>query len=101
VLPEDGSFTQEIVNRKAFEAAITLHRVIKMTTYPVAKEAILHGVGVGLMLHDSQYPSSQLVTRPVAELDDVFRVYLVTPSDKRELRLVRSFREVALENVTV
>ena len=99
VLPEDGSLTQRIVAAKTAEFGITLSRVIKTTTFPMVKEAVLHGVGVGLMLEDGQFPSARLVALEVREMRDSYRTCLVTPTDKRDLRVVKSFCEVAADAV--
>lgn len=99
ILPEDGSLTQRIVAAKTAELGITLSRVIKTTTFPMVKEAVLHGVGVGLMLEDGQFPSTSLVALKVREMRDRYRTCLVTPSDKRDLRLVKSFCDVAIDAV--
>ncbi len=97
ILPEDGSFTQRVVRGKAAGLGITFSRVIKTTTFPVVKEAVLHGVGVGLMLEDSLFPSTNLVAITVEEMRETYSNCLVTPPDKRDLRLVKSFIEVATD----
>ncbi len=99
ILPEDGSLTQSIVAAKTAALGIALSRVIKTTTFPMVKEAVLHGVGVGLMLEDGQFPSTSLVALEVQEMRDSYRTCLVTPSDKRDLRVVKSFCEVAADAV--
>jgi len=97
ILPEDGSLTQRVVKAKAAKLGFTFSRMIKTATFPVVKEAVLHGVGVGFMLEGGQFPSSNLVTIDVEEMPERYRVCLVTPSDKRDLRLVKSFCEVAAD----
>lgn len=95
IVPEAGSLTQRIVDERVRELGIRLSRLIAMRTFPVVKEAVLHGIGVGILLDASFYPSRQLVVRPIKEINDVFRTYLVAPADKSNLRFVRSFIEVA------
>lgn len=95
ILPEDGSLTQRIVLARARELGLTLSRVIKMTSYPVVKEAVLHGLGIGITLEDSFFPSSQLTQRRLLDMPDTHRTCLVTPQDKRELRFIRTFIESA------
>jgi DNA-binding transcriptional LysR family regulator len=97
VLPERGSLTQKVVQKRLLECGLSFHRQVEMTTYPVVKEAILHGIGVGIMLDDSFHPSSSLEVRPIDELDDSFATYLVTPQEKSSLRFVRSFIDLAFE----
>lgn len=97
ILPEDGSLTQRVVKAKAAKLGFAFSRLIKTATFPVVKEAVLHGVGVGFMLEGGQFPSSNLVTIDVEEMPELYRICLVTPSDKRDLRLVKSFCEVAAD----
>ncbi len=97
IVPEDGSLTQMLMRQKAAELGITYSRLITTKSFPVVKEAILHGVGIGMMLDDGQYPSDNLVAIDVEEMPEVYSVCLVTPSDKRDLRLVKSFLDVAVD----
>ena len=97
ILPEDGSLTQRVVKAKAAKLGFAFSRLIKTATFPVVKEAVLHGVGVGFMLEGGQFPSSNLITIDVEEMPELYRICLVTPSDKRDLRLVKSFCEVAAD----
>lgn len=95
IVPEDGSLTQRVVKERTAELGIELKRMLAMRTFPVVKEAVLHGIGVGILLDASFYPSRQLVLRPIKEIDEVFRTYLVAPAYKSDLRFVRSFVEIA------
>jgi DNA-binding transcriptional LysR family regulator len=95
ILPEDGSLTQRVVLQEVSRHGIVLDHVIKMATFPVIKEAILHGIGIGILLEDSFFPSGDLSVRPLRELATMFADCLVTPSDKSDLRCIRSFIEVA------
>lgn len=97
IVPEDGSLTQRLLHQKCAELGVTLSRLLKTTTFPLVKEAVLHGIGVGLLLDDSMFPSSNLVAIDLAEMRETYTNYLVTPADKRELRFVRSFVDVANE----
>lgn len=97
ILPEDGSFTQRVVNAKIRRHGVEMPRVIKTTTFPVVKEAALHGVGIGILLTDSLFPSSNLAVIPIDEMPEIYRTHLVTPEEKRELRLVKSFIDIAFE----
>ena len=96
ILPEDGSFTQRVFMAKAAEVGCQFNRIVKTTTFPVVKEAVLHGVGVGLLLVDSLFASSNLVTIEIDEMPERYRNFLVTPEEKKDLRIVRSLLEVAL-----
>ncbi|MEM7742354.1 MAG: LysR family transcriptional regulator [Pseudomonadota bacterium] len=95
ILPEDGSFTQRVVAQKCAELGMPLTRTMKTRSSPVLKEAVLHGVGIGLFLDDSMFPSQSLVALPIREMPETYGHYLVTPRDKQNLRLIRSFAELA------
>lgn len=95
IVPEIGSLTQKVVRDRCRELGIELRRLMAMRTFPVVKEAVLQGIGVGILLDASFFPSRQLATRPVKEINEVFRTYLVAPADKSDLRFVRSFIEIA------
>lgn len=97
VLPEDGSLTQKVVRAKYVEHALELPRILRTTTFPMVKEAILHNLGIGLLLENSLSPSDRLATVPVTEMPEDYRDCIAIPADKRELRLIRSFLDVAVE----
>jgi DNA-binding transcriptional LysR family regulator len=97
IVPEDGSLTQRLLHRKCAELGITLSSLVKATTFPLVKEAVLHGVGVGLLLDDSMSSSPDLLAIDIAEMSETYTNCLLTPVDKRELRFVRSFIDVATE----
>jgi len=97
ILPEDGSFTQRIVMEKLKAHELNVRQVIKTTTFPVLKEAVLHGIGIGLFLNDSHFPSEDLVALPIQEMPESYTNFLVTHEAKQDLRLMRSFLDVAQE----
>ncbi|MHB0790091.1 LysR family transcriptional regulator [Bradyrhizobium sp. 5.13L] len=93
ILTEDGSLTLREVEKACVENSVTMPNIIKMATYPVLKEAVLHGIGIGILLQDSVFPTEELLYKPVDELGIDFKTYVVTTSDKRRLRFVKSFFE--------
>ncbi|MEO0751603.1 MAG: LysR family transcriptional regulator [Pseudomonadota bacterium] len=99
IVPEEGSLTQRILKESLQRSKIKLNRVIEMSTFPMVKEAVLHGAGIGILLDRSFYPSRQIAMRSISELSEVFRTFLVAPADKCDLRLVRSFIDIAEEQV--
>ncbi|WP_454617998.1 LysR family transcriptional regulator [Bradyrhizobium cenepequi] len=101
IVPEDGSLTQRLLHQKCRELGITLTRLVKTTTFPVVKEAVQHGVGVGLWPDDSLSASSELVGIEITDMSETFTYYLLAPVDKRELRFVRSFIDVAREVLNI
>lgn len=98
VVPEDGSLTQRIV-RAAFAAAgLALPRLLKTGTFPLVKEAVLAGAGVGIMLERSVHEASSLAALPVEGMEETCRVHVMTQPERRELRLVRRFFETAADH---
>ncbi len=97
ILPEDGSLTQRLVKRTAAQYGVSYSRVVKTATFSTVKEAVLHGVGVGMLLEDSVFPSEDLIPIEIEEMTERYRNFLVTPIDKRDLRLVKSFCDVAVD----
>ena len=96
LVPEEGSFTARILARKLAEHDIVFPRRIRTTTFPVMKEAILHGVGSGVFLEDSAFASDGLRTLPLTEMPETYRTMIVSPSDKCDLKVVRSFIDLAV-----
>ncbi|RQT15005.1 extracellular solute-binding protein [Burkholderia contaminans] len=97
ILPGEGTLTAREVRAVCNTHGVALTDLIEMTTYPVMKEAVLHGLGVAIALEDSMYPEDELTYRPVREMDKLYKTYLVTTSGRKALHFVRSFFDVATE----
>ncbi len=91
LLPEVGSLTQRVVTSALQKHKLTPKRIVKTTTFPVMKEAILEGLGVGIFLEDSAVKASQLIERPIKELRHRHETCVVIPNYKLDLRLTQSF----------
>jgi molybdate transport repressor ModE-like protein len=94
LLPEQGSLTQRVVTRALHRYDLDVRRKIKITTFPLMKEAILQGAGVGIFLDDSTAETQALVGIPIDEMTETFNSCVVVPNDKHDLRLVQSFLSV-------
>lgn len=94
IVPEDGSLTQRIFFNAASENSFVFPNLIKMTTFAVVKEAILHGLGIGLLLEDSVSQTDRLIGLEIKELPQRFGNYVVVPTEKRKLRLIKRFLEL-------
>jgi len=95
VVPKDGSLTQRVVRDKFEAAGLPLPRLLMTDTFPLVKETVLHGAGIGVMLERSVYEASRLVWLPIAELPETYAVHLLTQPERRELRFVQRFFEIA------
>lgn len=95
LVTEAGSLTRRIVNTALQQMNISPRRVVKTTTFPVMKEAILEGLGVGIFLEASAKNTGQLAELPIAELPTRHGTCLVVPKHKLDLRLTKSFVTIA------
>lgn len=98
LLPEKGSLTEREVSTALKKYNISIRRTIKTTTFPVMKEAILHGVGVGIFLDNSTTKESSLVSIPIKEMDKSYETFIVIPKDKHNLRLIQNFVNTSLKD---
>lgn len=96
LLPEKGSLTEREVSQALNKHNVSIRRTIKTTTFPVMKEAILHGVGVGIFLDNSTTQEHTLVSIPIREMSKIYETFIVAPEDKYNLRLIKSFVDVSL-----
>lgn len=91
ILPEKGSLTQKVVSQALTRHGIVPRRHLNTTTFPVMKEAILVGAGIGVFLANAAADHERLVQVPVDELDESFEIFAAAPKHKFGLRLVKSF----------
>ncbi|MEO0938310.1 MAG: LysR family transcriptional regulator [Pseudomonadota bacterium] len=94
ILPEKGSLTQRVISKALAEHGIAAGRLVTMTTFPVMKEAILQGIGVGFFLEASSVAEPRLREIEVTELNESFSTCVVIPKHKLGLRLTESFLSV-------
>ncbi|WP_085901253.1 LysR family transcriptional regulator [Kiloniella majae] len=91
LLPEKGSLTEKEVRAVLKRENIQIKRIIKTTTFPVMKEAILHDVGLGIFLDNSTTSDDTLSVIPIREMTKDYDISIVIPKDKYDLRLIQSF----------
>lgn len=94
ILPERGSLTQRVLSQAFQDHGVQPRRLITMTTFPVMKEAILQGIGIGFFLDSSSVPEDRLVEIPVQELSQEYTTCLTVPKHKMGLRITNSFLHV-------
>ncbi|MEM8848885.1 MAG: LysR substrate-binding domain-containing protein [Pseudomonadota bacterium] len=95
LLPERGSFTRRVVAAKFKETGQSAMSVMQTTTFPLMREAILHGIGVGLFLEDAAHPDDPLVSRPVRDMADRHETCLMTPRDRGDHRALQALLDAA------
>uniref|UniRef100_UPI00373FC829 LysR family transcriptional regulator substrate-binding protein n=1 Tax=Candidatus Rhodobacter oscarellae TaxID=1675527 RepID=UPI00373FC829 len=91
LLPERGSLTRRVVTKALAKARLTPRRIVTMTTFPVMKEAILQGIGLGIFLEASSVADSQLSELPITEMQQTLTTSVVIPKHKVGLRITQSF----------
>ncbi len=96
ILPAKGSLTRKVFTNKMKELNLSARSITTVTTFPLTKEAVLHDIGIGIILENAFSPSNQLKSIPIRDFNQIFRNFIVCPTDKKDLRLVRSFLELAL-----
>lgn len=94
LLPETGSLTQRVVSGALRKSGLTIRRIVKVTSFPVMKEAILEGLGVGIFLEDSAQKDSDLRELYIDELTREHETSVVIPNYKLDLRLTQSFLRI-------
>ena len=94
LLPETGSLTQRIVTGALKSNGLTIRRIVKVTSFPVMKEAILEGLGVGIFLENSAQKETKLREVRIEELTREHETSLVVPNYKLDLRLTQSFLRI-------
>ena len=97
ILPNPGSLTRRVFEDRMAELNLTPTSVTTVTTFPLSKEAVLHGVGVGIILEGAYSPTNRLKSIPIKDLSQKFCNYAVCPIDKKDLRLVSRFMELSEE----
>ncbi|MEM9782296.1 MAG: LysR family transcriptional regulator [Pseudomonadota bacterium] len=97
IVPEDGSLTQRIVRQSFAAAGLPLPRFLKAGTFPLVKEAILHGGGVGIMLEDSVYDDPRLVGLAIKGMNQRYSIHLMTQPERRNLRMISRFYDLCAE----
>ncbi len=95
ILPEGGSLTQKLVGQVLAREGIHLANTLVMTSFPLVKDAILHGVGIGPFLEHSATSEEGLVSVPIKEMQESYPICLVAHRDKASLHLMQSFFRVA------
>ncbi|MEO0860253.1 MAG: LysR family transcriptional regulator [Pseudomonadota bacterium] len=97
ILPEKGSLTQRVISKAFARQGVTPARLVTMTTFPVMKEAILQGIGVGIFLEASSVEDPNLQEVEIRDLTEHFSTCVVVPKYKQGLHLTKCFLQVVNE----
>ncbi|MGB0904917.1 MAG: LysR family transcriptional regulator, partial [Mangrovicoccus sp.] len=69
---------------------------LRITTFPLMQEAVLHHLGIGIFLENSSHPSTAICGIPITEMPEIYDTCVVIPEDKTRLALVERFLALAL-----
>lgn len=100
IFPEEGALTERVVSAALSAAGLVFRRVVRTTTFPLMREAVLQGIGISIFLADSSLVSDGLVEVPIDEMQATHEIYAAVPKDRSSLRLIRSFLDVASDAMT-
>jgi DNA-binding transcriptional LysR family regulator len=96
ILPEDGSLTQRVMDAAMAQEGIRFERIMTMRTFPLIKDAIRHGIGVGPFLERSVSFDEGLVGLPIDELTEAHPIKVVVHRDKSRLNMIEHFVRTAV-----
>ena len=97
LLPEQGSFTRRAVRQRLSRLKLTLPRTMEITTFPLIREAVLQGIGVGVFLSGATHRDDPIVTAPIEEMPEEHATVLVTRHEGGHLAAVRAFADMVAE----
>ncbi|HHB80205.1 MAG TPA: LysR family transcriptional regulator [Aliiroseovarius sp.] len=100
LLPERGSLTRRTVCARLSEMGLSPAHSMTTAGFPLMKEAVLQGIGVGVFLEDSTVSTEGLIMKPIADLPERFETCLVVPRDRAALRLVDTFVQMAISGTS-
>lgn len=91
LLPERGSLTRRLLQKVLTDHDLAFKRVTTTATFPVMKDAIIQGVGIGPFLENSVTTEHGLSCLAIDEMPEVYPICLVAHADKVDLQLIKSF----------
>ncbi|MGB0382989.1 MAG: LysR family transcriptional regulator [Alphaproteobacteria bacterium] len=95
IITSEGSLTRRLVSSKLESLDIKPRQYLEVPHYPIMKDAVLHGLGIGIFLEDSSFPTANIVERPIDEMPELHENKMVIPRDKFDLNIIQSFISVA------
>ena len=97
IVPEKGSLTRRLLDRACDRYEISFNRMATMTTFPLMCEAVLQGIGVALFLQSSSLIKNNLCEIDIEEMPEVWNTSLIATKERKRLRLVSEFINVAID----
>ncbi|GEO81653.1 LysR substrate-binding domain-containing protein [Pararhodospirillum oryzae] len=92
-----GSVTRQVFERALAERAITPAVVMEINTREATREAVAAGFGIGVIAENEFGMDPRLVLLPINDADLRMTIYAVCLRERRRLRTVRAFMDIAQE----
>ena len=93
IIRETGSQTQRIFERACAEAGIAPMQRIEINNRDAFREAVAHGLGVGVMGDRGLVPDNRLHRIPIHDINILMDRQLACLKERQNSRLIRSFLE--------
>lgn len=94
--------TRESTTRQAFDraldrAGVAIRTVMEINSREAVREAVIRGLGIGVVAEAEYAPHERLRTLPVIDAEMHVLAYVVCLAERRQRPLIRSFLDVAQE----
>jgi LysR family transcriptional regulator, low CO2-responsive transcriptional regulator len=95
ILREPGSSTRRVFETAMIRAGIALEEVIEINSREAVREAVAAGLGIGVVSESEFGNDPRLVKITLAEADLGATEYVACLAERKDLRLIRAFLELA------
>jgi len=95
ILREEGSTTRKAVDDALRTAKITPRVVMEIGSREAIREAVIMGVGIGVVSEVEYIPHADLRQVPISDSEIYTHAHVVCLKERRETRLVRAFLQIA------
>lgn len=91
VLREVGSATRRALEGALEKANISVHKVLEIGSRDAVREAVAHGVGIGIALEEEFKPDDRLRALRIANADVYIHPHIVCLQERRNAPLIQAF----------
>jgi aminoethylphosphonate catabolism LysR family transcriptional regulator len=95
VLRDSGSTTQRVFDACLMQYGVSIRTGLRVGSREAVREAVLHGMGLGIVSDAGFVPGPGLVGIPFSEPAMATHAHLIWLSSRRDARMIRSFVEHA------
>lgn len=95
ILREEGSTTRKAVDDALRTAKITPRVVMEIGSREAIREAVIMGVGIGVVSEVEYIPHADLRPVPISDWEIYTHAHVVCLKERRDTRLVRAFLQIA------